>query len=298
MSRIDEAVRKAALAGAAPIAADLEAPAERPDVEWTVEEHKNGEPALSKPAAAEPVPWTAERQVSVTFPGFTASFADKVVTGSMDPPYIEQYRRLASILHQTQVERQIKVVMVTSALGQEGKTLTTANLALALADSFHRNVLLIDADLRRPGLHEVFNLPNATGLSDTLKGEADEKLSLFQVAPRLCLAPAGRPDLNPLSLLISDRMRQVLEEAGRAFDWIIIDTPPLALIPDGHLLNMLADVTLLVIKAGQTQLPMVERVITALGRERIVGVVLNRVEPQLPDYGGYHGYYAMAGERG
>src|SRR5215211_470254 len=96
-------------------------------------------------------------------------FERLVVHPNAEPVAVEQYRRLAAVLHQTQVERGIKVVMVASAKAAEGKTLTAANLALTLSESYGRRVVLIDADLRRPALSRLFQLPNGSGLSENLR---------------------------------------------------------------------------------------------------------------------------------
>src|SRR5205809_576306 len=116
---------------------------------------------------------------------------------------VEQYRRLAAALHHTQLERDTKVLMITSASPGEGKTLTATNLALTLSESYRRNVLLIDADLRRPSIHQMFQLPNVLGLSDGLHSMTEEKLSLIQVSDTLTVLLAGRPDPDPISGLTS-----------------------------------------------------------------------------------------------
>ena len=107
---------------------------------------------------------------------------------------VEQYKRLAAALHHSQCQFGTKSVMVASALGSEGKSLSICNLALTLSHSYRRRVLLIDADLRRPSLHEMFQLPATTGLSEALRGTSDRALPLYEVSPRLMVVPSGRPD--------------------------------------------------------------------------------------------------------
>jgi capsular exopolysaccharide synthesis family protein len=233
------------------------------------------------------------------FQGFAADVREKLVVGdnagkeNASAVAIEQFRRLAATLHHAQVEREIRVVLITSAIAGEGKTLTAANLALTLSESYRRNVLLIDADLRRPGLHQIFQLPNTSGLREGLSEEGDGKLPLMEITPHLMVLPAGRPDPDPMSLLTSSRMRRIIEEASARFDWVIVDSPPVALITDAGLLAKMVDATLLVVQAGRTDYPIVRRAVEAIGRERILGVVLNRIT--LPDspYGyKYDRYYA------
>jgi capsular exopolysaccharide synthesis family protein len=214
---------------------------------------------------------------------------------------VEQYRRLAATLHHTQVERSIRVVMIASALPGEGKTLTATNLALTLSESYRRRVLLIDADLRRPSLHDVFQVPNVSGLSDGLHAPTDHKLSVIQVTPLLSLLTAGRPDADPVAALTSGRMRQILQEAARTFDWVILDTPPVGLLTDANLLAAMVDAALIVVRAAATPLPAVQRAVDTVGRDRVLGVVLNAVEIKAlsAEYGYAYGYgYPTGGQLG
>jgi capsular exopolysaccharide synthesis family protein len=209
---------------------------------------------------------------------------------------VEEYRRLATSLHQLQLQTGLKKVMVSSAMPRDGKTLTSTNLALTLSDSFKRRVLLIDADLRRPSIHSVFKIGNAHGLSDGLRADARGALPLIEVSERLSVLPAGAPDRNPMASLTSDRMLGVLSEAVGRFDWVILDTPPIGLISDASLLAGLVDGVLLVIGAGTTHYGSVQRTISEVGRERIVGVVLNRVDQHTAKQLQYHRYYRADGD--
>jgi protein-tyrosine kinase len=233
------------------------------------------------------------------FQGFDPKVAEKIVaTPDIRPAFVEQYRKLAGVLHHAQLQKNTKIVLVTSAMAGEGKTLTCANLALTFSESYRRSVLLIDADLRRPTLHETFQVPNVSGLGDGLRSEAEQKLSLVQVSPRLTLLTAGRPDPDPMSGLTSGRMKRVLEEAASRFEWVIIDTPPVGLLPDARLLAGMADATLLVIRAKTTPYQLAKRAVDAIGRERIFGIVLNRAEDGLGagsyDYYSYYDSYSRS----
>ncbi len=201
---------------------------------------------------------------------------EKLVTAvSLPPRSVEQYRRLAARLHLSQAERGTRTVMVTSAAVGEGKTLTATNLALTLSESYKRRVLLIDADLRRPWVHELLRVPNMSGLNDGIRSGVDRKVPLIAVSEYLSVLTAGRPDPDPMSVLASDRMRRVLADASRSFDWVIVDTPPVGLLSDAHLLASLVDTVLLVVRAGTTPLRSMRQAVDAIGRERILGVVLN-----------------------
>jgi protein-tyrosine kinase len=213
------------------------------------------------------------------FRGFNEALAGRIVSTPSAPPVLaERFRRLAASLHHAQLVDGLRTVMVTSADPGDGKTLTSANLALTLSESYRRQVLLIDADLRRPSLHDVFNVPNVNGLNEGLKASSDARLNVIKISDTLTLLPAGRPDPDPMSSLTSTRMREILEEASQRFDWIIVDTAPLGLLADASLLARMVDKSLLVIRAGQTPHASVDRAVTALGRDHIIGVVLNAVE--------------------
>ena len=250
------------------------------------------EPALEPvtpdlPADAEP-----DRIIDIETDVQDLPIADKLMLNgarSSDPAAVEQYRRLAGRLCMAQVEHGIGVVMITSALPGEGKTLTSTNLALTLAESYKRNVLLIDADLRRPCVHQVFQVPNASGLNEGLRSGLDRKVPLMKFSDRLTLLTAGRPDSDPMSILSGDRMKRVLEEAKARFDWVIVDTPPVGLLTDAHLLSSIVDAVLLVVRAGYTPLPAINGAVDSVGRDRVLGVVLNHAEISgLP--GSYHAY--------
>jgi capsular exopolysaccharide synthesis family protein len=215
----------------------------------------------------------------------------KLVTSKgTNPASVEQYRRLASALFSLQRERTLKVVMVTSAAPREGKTLTSSNLALTFSELYGQRVLLIDGDLRRPSIHEVFGIPNTAGLSDGLVA-LDKRLQLVQVTPQLSVLPGGHPDANSMAGLISERMRAVLREATERFDWVILDSAPVGLISDARLMADLVDGVIVVIGAGSTPYHAIERAVEELGRDRIVGTVMNRVDGEHAHPGGLDHYY-------
>lgn len=300
MGRLDRAMRRAAEEGAAGVSGgalevDLppsDFPSESPVAEparriLDSAPEFGGDEVADDPGQVELVPETGD-MASRFEPGLSTK---TVVDNLMMPAAREQYRRLAAALHQAQQASGIKVVMVASAMAGEGKTLTAVNLALTLSESYRRNVLLVDADLRRPSVHSVFQISGDAGLTDTL-ASADPKLPLHQFTPRLTVLPAGMPTSDPMGVLTSERMRRLVEEAREAFDWVIVDTPPIGLLTDASLLVTSADGVVLVIKAEVTPYDMVNRAIDLIGRERLVGVVLNRAT-ELPhreayDYSKYY----------
>jgi capsular exopolysaccharide synthesis family protein len=296
MSRIDEALKRAHTGGAASAGEQTAAPGAEPP-SWSITEDDPSSQMLDIPEAAaelpEPVPVPRDGSRLALFREFSPKVVERLIVGA-PPAAVEQYRKVAALMHHAQADRGAKVVMVASAAAGEGKTLTAVNLALTLSHSFGRRVLLVDADFRRPFVHEVFQVPNVSGLNDGLRAEKERKLAVIQVSANLAVLPAGRRDLDPMAGLASERMSLVLAEAAARFDWVILDTPPVGLLPDANLLAAKVDAIVLVVSAGATPCGLIQRAVDALGRERILGVVLNRVAKGAEGtYGldGYHGYY-------
>ena len=219
------------------------------------------------------------------------SLAGKLVTSpEMDAHSVEQYKRLAAALHERQIEHEIKSLMVTSALPREGKTLTITNLALTFGECYGRRVLIVDADLHRPSIHEMFGIRNDRGLVDALRSSGTS-LPAVQVSQGVSVVPAGRGHETATAALSSDRLRALVAEAATQFDWILFDTPPMALLTDAQFVARATDGILFVIAAGATPYALVQRSLSDLGPDRIVGTVLNRVDERvLPVRAYYHQY--------
>jgi receptor protein-tyrosine kinase len=214
-----------------------------------------------------------------------------VVSRTAGPMLVEQFRTLAATLLGAQGAQPIKSVIVTSPSPGDGKTHVAINLALTLSDSFRRRVLLIDADLRRPSLHRVFSVPNTQGLSEALKAKTDEKVAAVQISETLTLLPSGRPDADPLGGLSSERIKRIIADAASRFDWVIVDCPPVGVLADARLVAETVDAAVLVVRAGVTRFPDLQAAADAIGRERILGVVLNAVEPVEIRGGSYYRDY-------
>ena len=285
MSRVDEALARAKAAGAEVVTSPVVEhgavallPADVTPDHWPAEEA----------AVADVVPEpelelalnTGEQnaQARRTVANRDGASEKLVMAPEIEQGSVEQYRRLAARLHLAQAEHGIKVVMVASALPGEGKTLTAVNLALTLSESYHRQVLLIDGDLRRPSVHELFKIPNLTGLNDGIKSDKDRKVPLVHWSNSLTLITAGRPDSDPMRVLSSKRMQTVITEAASKFDWVIIDTPPVGLLTDASLFAAMVDTVVMVVQAGRTPYPDIQRAVQAIGKDRIFGVVLNRTD--------------------
>lgn len=238
----------------------------------------------------------AGTQARSGFIRFSSEWRERLAAGpAADTSLAEQFRRLAATFHHAHQTNGLQDIMVTSATPGDGKTLTAVNLALVLAESYRYRVLLIDADLRRPSIPSIADLNGGSGLADALTAPAEQKLALVPVTARLTLLPAGRPVANSIEALTSPRMRQILDEARSRFDWVILDAPPVAPATDARLLAQMVGATLFVIHAGQTQYPEVRKAIDAIGREQIIGVVLNGVRDVDSSAYQYYGSQSKAG---
>jgi len=205
----------------------------------------------------------------------------------------ESYRALRTSLLLSNLGAPPKVIMVTSALPQEGKTTTSINCAVVLAQKGVR-VLLIDADLRRPSIHKTLGLGPRSGLSNVLTGSAtlQQAITRAPVLPNLSVLPAGTPPPNPAELLASTNMRDVLLELREQYDHIVIDTPPTLSVTDAVVLSPRADAIVLVIRSGQTTKQALRRSRDVLMQvnAKVSGVLLNAVDLSSPDYYYYYEY--------
>jgi polysaccharide biosynthesis transport protein len=205
----------------------------------------------------------------------------------------ESYRALRTSLLLSNLGSPPKVIMVTSALPQEGKTTTSINTAVVLAQKGVR-VLLIDADLRRPSIHKTLGMGPHSGLSNVLTGSTtlDQAITRTAVLPNLYVLPAGTPPPNPAELLASSNLKEVLDELKEQYDHIVVDTPPSLSVTDAVVLSPRADAVVLVIRSGQTTKQALRRSRDILMQvnAKVVGVLLNAVDLSSPDYYYYYEY--------
>jgi len=205
----------------------------------------------------------------------------------------ESYRALRTSLLLSNLGSPPKVIMVTSALPQEGKTTTSINSAVVLAQKGVK-VLLIDADLRRPSIHKTLGMGPRSGLSNVLTGSTtlEQAITTTSILPNLHVLPAGTPPPNPAELLASANMKDVLTQLREEYDHIVLDTPPSLSVTDAVVLSPRADAIVLVIRSGQTTKQALRRSrdILAQVNAKVVGVLLNAVDLSSPDYYYYYEY--------
>ena len=210
----------------------------------------------------------------------------------------EQYRTIQTSLQFAGRRRNARVIMVTSSLPEEGKTTTASNLAIVFSQQNHR-VLLIDADLRNPTFHYVFQRDNGVGLSSLLYhgGRLEEGVTQTEVF-HMDLLPSGPLPPNPVELLSSERMDGILEEARNKYDYIIVDTPPVLPVADALILARKCDGVVLVITSGKTGISeaLKAREVLSQNGARLLGTIMNRQKKKGRDEG-YH-YYSRKTAKG
>jgi len=166
----------------------------------------------------------------------------------------EQYRMIRTNLAYLSPENPVKSILITSAQAREGKSLTACNIAMALAQDATRKTVLIDADFRRASIHTIFGISKTPGFSDIITGEA--QLDTLVVKPRvgnLYIIPTGGSKQNPSELLVSTRVKGIIDSLKKQFDYIIFDTPPVLHFTSASELGSLCDAVVLIVKSGTTQ---------------------------------------------
>jgi capsular exopolysaccharide synthesis family protein len=205
----------------------------------------------------------------------------------------ESYRQLRTSLLLSSAGHAPRTLLVTSSQPAEGKTTTSVNTAISLAQT-GAAVLIVDADLRRPRVHKIFNLKNNAGLCNYLAGDCD-LASLIQIAmPNLYVLPVGPLPPNPAELLGSTKMKNVVDTLAANFDYVVIDSPPVSSFADSLILSALVEGVIIVVRSGFTPREMAQRTkahLQSVGA-KILGVVINQIKLQPHDYYYYSSYYS------
>ncbi|TGB01720.1 CpsD/CapB family tyrosine-protein kinase [Halobacillus salinus] len=217
----------------------------------------------------------------------------RILIASDNPksPIAEQYRTIRTNLQFASVDETLSSMMVTSAGPSEGKSLTTANLAVVFAQQ-GKKVLLVDADLRKPTIHYTFRLDNTMGLSSYLSSSQHLKTIVQQSSVNnLDLVSSGPVPPNPSELLGSKAMSRFIKESNQIYDMVIFDSPPVLAVTDSQVLSSEVDGTLLVVRSKQTENDAVVKAKELLTQSNanILGAVLNDREIKTNDYYKYYG---------
>jgi len=204
----------------------------------------------------------------------------------------EEFRTLRSRLERLRAQKPLRTVLITSSVPKEGKTFVAANLAQAISRQKEKRALLIDADLRAPRLHVELGTPLTPGLSDYLRGEADE-FAILQRSPHgnLFFIPGGKAASHPAELIANGRLKTLVNRLAPVFDWIIVDSPPIVPVSDAGLLADICDGVLVIVRAGVTPFDLVQKASQEFRSKRLLGIVLNGVEPRSSDSSYYYDHY-------
>jgi capsular exopolysaccharide synthesis family protein len=217
-----------------------------------------------------------------------------------NPVGLEEFRTLRSRLYQLRQRQTLSRLLITSALPGEGKTFVSANLAQVIVRQRGRKVLLIDCDLRLSRLHDVLGAPSKPGVTDYLKGEADE-FEIVQRSPleNLYFVPGGRQLSNPADLLAGNQLARLMDRLSPLFDWVIVDTPPAVPIADASIIANLCHAVLIVVSSGKTPFDLAQKAAKEFRQTPILGTVLNRV-PKSATYSRYYysGYESQDMKKG
>jgi capsular exopolysaccharide synthesis family protein len=211
----------------------------------------------------------------------------------------DRFRFLRMCLRELWNTGKLKTLQITSPLPQEGKSTIALNLATMLAEGGKRTVLLIEADLHRPSLSKQLGIEKRAGLADCLEGRMGPEEGLRRLEPLgWYFLSAGELHAHPTELLQTEAFARVLHRLSPYFDWILIDSPPVIPLTDALSLARQANATLLVAREGRTPREAIERAIAVLGRQRVLGIVLNAVESLDRMYSGYYGHGGYPGSNG
>ena len=224
----------------------------------------------SSAASSRSAPGSPHRRLAAT------GLDQLLISARADGIAAEQYRALRTRILRMSDQRPIRTVLVTSPGRREGRSLTVANLGLAMAQDLQRRICVLDADFRAPEQHRLFGLSESPGLSDVLLGQASLEEALVRIeAYHITVLPAGPPPGNPAELLGTTDMCGVLATLRSRFDAIIIDAPSAAPLADIGVLMPLVDSVVLIVRAGVTLRPAIHDAVGAVDSGKFIGFVLN-----------------------
>lgn len=203
----------------------------------------------------------------------------------------EAYRKVAANIEYANIDNDIKTIMLTSSLANEGKTTTICNLANVMTD-LDKKILLIDLDLRKPSVHKNYNLSNNGGLTGYLINKGDYKDYINNIDVGLDVMTSGRIPANPSEIINSKAIKNLIKEVSVNYDYILLDTPPIALVSDPITIATLADAVILVIGYSETEKEIAKKSVDSLKRvnANIIGTILNKY-PMTKKNKYYYKYY-------
>lgn len=208
-------------------------------------------------------------------------------------PIAEAYRSIRTNIEFSNIDKNIKIITITSTQPNEGKSTVISNLAAAFANLENKRVLILDGDLRNPSVHKMFGVSNLNGITDILLGEKDVDKCIEKTKIKgLDILKVGKVPPNPSEMLQSNKMRNFIEVIKEYYDYVFIDAPPVGVVSDASIISQYSDGVILLVGSNETDIDAAK-----VSKERlenvganILGVVLNKFESEGSAYG-YYGYY-------
>lgn len=224
--------------------------------------------------------------------------AKKTVDSKIDPrivsfyeplsPVTEQYRTLRTNIQSIKSERPIKAITITSSTHSEGKTITAINLAISMAHDLNKkNILIVDADLRRAKISKYLGIASEVGLADLISNGVNMDDALLNIGiNNLTILPAGKIPHNPAEILGSEKIKNLIATLRAKYDFVIFDAPPIIPVTDAGLLGAQTDGVVMVIKAGRTQKGVVSHSESILrqAQAKLLGYILTNIQYHIPGY--------------
>jgi len=224
--------------------------------------------------------------------------AKKTVDSKIDPRIVsfydpkstvaEQYKTLRTNLLAINSKTPIKAITVTSSIHREGKSITTINLAISMAQDLNKKqILLVDADMRRASISKYLGVKSELGLADLISNGANADEALLNIGiENLTILPAGKPPHNPAELLGSVKMRNLVSLLKSKYDYVIFDSPPIISVTDAGLLGAETDGVIMVIQSGRTQKGIVVHAENLLkqAQAKVLGYILTNIQYHIPAY--------------
>lgn len=216
---------------------------------------------------------------------------DLITHTNSKSPISEAYRTLRTNIQFSSVDKQIKTLMVTSSMMSEGKTTTITNLAETFAQAGNR-VIVVDADLRRPRVHQVFGVSNQQGVTNVLAGQVDLKDVVKVAGSQINVLTSGPIPPNPSELLGSAKMKDLVQLLSEHYDIVLIDAPPVNMVTDAAILSTFVDGVVLAIASGKTEIEAGKRALKSLEgvKANVLGAVMTMMPVTKRDYYSYQYY--------
>ena len=204
----------------------------------------------------------------------------------------EAYRKVAANIQFANIDDNIKTIMITSAIANEGKTTTTCNIATSLTE-LNKKILLIDLDLRKPSVHKYFKLSNRNGLMDLLLKKDSYKSYINTISSKLDVITTGKTPANPSEVINSNTIKEMIKELSEVYDYILLDTPPVMVVSDPISIASYSDAVIVTIGYSETEKDIVKKAVDSLKQvnANIIGTILNKVPVTKQNKYYYYSYY-------